>query len=149
MGLSGPTGGGGHEGAGAGALTSREAAPGGRVVLIGVGNEFRRDDGAGPRLAARLRGRVPPGVAVVASHGDPAALRARSPHPSQRAAGEASGARADPDVPAVPLSAGRGAGRQPPGLRMAHLSPGTLPSLPSSVISSAPSDSASATYAAS
>jgi hydrogenase maturation protease len=36
-----------------------------RQVVIGVGNEFRHDDGAGLAVAARLGGRVPTGVAVV------------------------------------------------------------------------------------
>jgi hypothetical protein len=31
----------------------------GRVVVIGVGNEFRRDDGIGPAVVARLRDRAP------------------------------------------------------------------------------------------
>ena len=30
--------------------------------VIGVGNEFRRDDGAGPAVLARLRDLAPPGV---------------------------------------------------------------------------------------
>ena len=46
--------------------------PGGRVVVIGVGNEYRRDDGVGPHVVARLRGRVPPGVELVVSDGEPA-----------------------------------------------------------------------------
>jgi hydrogenase maturation protease len=29
--------------------------PGLRTVVVGVGNEFRRDDGAGPEVIARLR----------------------------------------------------------------------------------------------
>lgn len=48
--------------------------PARRVVVIGVGNEFRRDDGAGPQVVARLRSRVPPGVEVWVSDGDPARL---------------------------------------------------------------------------
>lgn len=43
-------------------------------MLIGVGNEFRRDDGAGPILVASLGDRVPAGVHTVLSHGDPAEL---------------------------------------------------------------------------
>jgi len=31
------------------------------MMVIGVGNEFRRDDGAGLAVVARLRDRVPPG----------------------------------------------------------------------------------------
>jgi len=34
------------------------AAAEGRAVVIGVGNEFRRDDGAGPAVVARLRGHL-------------------------------------------------------------------------------------------
>jgi len=34
--------------------------------VVGVGNAFRGDDGVGLAVASRLRGRVPPGVAVVA-----------------------------------------------------------------------------------
>lgn len=43
-------------------------------MLIGVGNEFRRDDGAGLRLVDLLRDRVPAGVRTVLSDGDPAGL---------------------------------------------------------------------------
>jgi hydrogenase maturation protease len=46
----------------------------GRAVVIGVGNDFRGDDGAGPAVLARLAGRVPPGVDLVASDGEPANL---------------------------------------------------------------------------
>lgn len=46
----------------------------GPAVLIGVGNEFRGDDGAGPRLVAGLGDRVPAGVRSVLSDGDPAEL---------------------------------------------------------------------------
>jgi hydrogenase maturation protease len=44
------------------------------VVVIGIGNEFRRDDGAGPAAIERLRGRVPAGVRLVISDGEPADL---------------------------------------------------------------------------
>ena len=69
------------------------------VVVIGVGNEFRRDDGAGPAVVARLRGLVPPGVELVVTDGEPTrlieawtgaalavvvdAVRAEPPHPGQ------------------------------------------------------------------
>ncbi len=43
-------------------------------MVIGVGNEFRRDDGAGPAVLARLRGRVPGGVELLVSDGEPARL---------------------------------------------------------------------------
>jgi hydrogenase maturation protease len=42
-----------------------------RVVVIGVGNEFRRDDGIGPEVVSRLRGRAPDGVRLMVSDGDP------------------------------------------------------------------------------
>jgi hydrogenase maturation protease len=48
----------------------------GRTVIIGVGNEFRGDDGAGPVVLARLAELVPPGVDLVASDGEPANLLA-------------------------------------------------------------------------
>jgi hydrogenase maturation protease len=46
----------------------------GRAVVIGVGNDFRGDDGAGPAVLARLAGVVPAGVELVASDGEPANL---------------------------------------------------------------------------
>lgn len=42
-----------------------------RVVVIGVGNEFRRDDGIGPEVVSRLQGQAPEGVWLVVSDGDP------------------------------------------------------------------------------
>ncbi len=42
--------------------------------MIGVGNEFRRDDGAGPAVVARLRGQVAPGVELVVTDGEPTRL---------------------------------------------------------------------------
>src|SRR5207245_3566494 len=50
------------------------AASGGNAVVIGIGNEFRRDDGAGPAVLARLHGRVPGGVELLVSDGEPAGL---------------------------------------------------------------------------
>ena len=44
------------------------------VVVIGVGNEFRRDDGAGPAVVERLRGLVPSGVGLVITDGEPIRL---------------------------------------------------------------------------
>ena len=41
------------------------------IVVIGVGNEFRRDDGIGPEVVSRLRGRTPDGVRLVTSDGEP------------------------------------------------------------------------------
>lgn len=54
-------------------MASRSPA-GGRVVVIGVGNEFRRDDGAGPAVVTSLRGRVPPGVELLLTDGEPTRL---------------------------------------------------------------------------
>ena len=50
------------------------AAPEGRAVVIGIGNEFRRDDGAGPTVVARLRGQLPDDVCLLVSDGEPARL---------------------------------------------------------------------------
>jgi hydrogenase maturation protease len=44
------------------------------VVVIGVGNEFRRDDGAGPAVIDRLRDLVPDGVELVITDGEPTRL---------------------------------------------------------------------------
>jgi len=44
------------------------------VVVIGVGNEFRRDDGAGPAVIGRLRDLVPSGVGLVITDGEPTRL---------------------------------------------------------------------------
>jgi hydrogenase maturation protease len=71
----------------------------GPAVVIGIGNEFRRDDGAGPAVIGRLRGRVPAGVRLVVTDGEPTrlidawtgaalavvvdAVRAEPPHPGQ------------------------------------------------------------------
>jgi hydrogenase maturation protease len=44
------------------------------MVVIGVGNEYRRDDGAGLAVVARLRDRVPPGVELVLNDGEPTRL---------------------------------------------------------------------------
>jgi hydrogenase maturation protease len=44
------------------------------VVVIGVGNEFRRDDGAGPAVIGRLSGLVPAGVRLVITDGEPTRL---------------------------------------------------------------------------
>ncbi len=45
-----------------------------RVVVIGIGNEFRRDDGIGPAVLARLRGQAPAAVKLLVSDGEPAGL---------------------------------------------------------------------------
>jgi hypothetical protein len=43
-------------------------------VVIGVGNEFRRDDGAGPAVVAKLRDLASPGVELVTMDGEPTRL---------------------------------------------------------------------------
>ncbi|OIJ95313.1 hydrogenase maturation protease [Streptomyces monashensis] len=70
-----------------------------RVVVIGVGNPLRGDDGVGPAAVEALRGRVPDGTVLAVSDGEPArmldlwrgadtvvvveALRARPSRPGQ------------------------------------------------------------------
>ncbi|WP_169982540.1 MULTISPECIES: hydrogenase maturation protease [unclassified Microbispora] len=44
------------------------------TVVVGLGSDLRGDDAAGLEVARRLRGTLPPSVAVVESCGDPAAL---------------------------------------------------------------------------
>jgi len=44
------------------------------AVVIGVGNEYRRDDGIGPALVAALEDHSLPGVRLVVSDGEPARL---------------------------------------------------------------------------
>ena len=46
----------------------------GTVVVIGVGNPFRRDDGIGPAVAAEIGRQLRPGVRVVVSDGEPSSL---------------------------------------------------------------------------
>src|SRR5215475_4772024 len=53
-------------------MTAPEAE--GRAVVIGVGNEFRREDGAGPAVVARLRGKLPDDVCLLVSDGEPTRL---------------------------------------------------------------------------
>jgi hydrogenase maturation protease len=53
-------------------VTAAEAEAG--AVVIGVGNEFRRDDGAGPAVVARLRGQLPDDVCLLVSDGEPTRL---------------------------------------------------------------------------
>lgn len=43
-------------------------------VVIGVGNEFRRDDGVGPAVVARLAATGLPGVALLVGQGEPSRL---------------------------------------------------------------------------
>src|SRR5271165_7198320 len=44
------------------------------IVVIGVGNEYRSDDGAGIAVARRLRERFPTGVTILEENGEGAAL---------------------------------------------------------------------------
>jgi hydrogenase maturation protease len=46
-------------------------APGRRAVVIGVGNEFRRDDAAGAAVVALLARQVPAGVTLAVNDGEP------------------------------------------------------------------------------
>jgi hydrogenase maturation protease len=43
-------------------------------ALIGVGNEFRRDDGVGPALIAHVAESAPPGVTLSVVDGEPSQL---------------------------------------------------------------------------
>ncbi len=47
---------------------------GARILVLGLGNPDRGDDGIGPIVAGQLAGRLPAGVALAARHGDPLAL---------------------------------------------------------------------------
>jgi hydrogenase maturation protease len=47
---------------------------GGHTIVIGVGNEFRRDDGVGPAVIAELERRSLPEVLLTRSDGEPTAL---------------------------------------------------------------------------
>ncbi|HEX6234050.1 MAG TPA: hydrogenase maturation protease [Jiangellaceae bacterium] len=44
------------------------------IVVIGVGNDFRRDDAAGLEVARRVRAAAPTGVRVLEHDGEPAGL---------------------------------------------------------------------------
>lgn len=44
------------------------------IAVIGVGNEYRRDDGVGPVVVARLRHHAPPGVTFTITDGEPTQL---------------------------------------------------------------------------
>jgi hydrogenase maturation protease len=45
-----------------------------KVIVIGVGNVYRGDDGAGPHVARLVRNLTPPNVEVLESDGDAATL---------------------------------------------------------------------------
>jgi len=58
---------------------TRQDNRGQRTVVVGVGNEFRRDDGAGPEVIARLRALQPDDaslscVTLALSDGEPGAM---------------------------------------------------------------------------
>src|SRR6266545_5445451 len=44
------------------------------LALIGVGNRFRGDDGAGLEVASRLRATHPPGCRILEEEGEPGSL---------------------------------------------------------------------------
>ncbi|MEU3347189.1 hydrogenase maturation protease [Streptomyces sp. NPDC006700] len=46
----------------------------GRIVVIGVGNSLRGDDGVGPAAVEALPGRVPDSVVLAVSDGEPARM---------------------------------------------------------------------------
>jgi hydrogenase maturation protease len=46
----------------------------GRIVVIGVGNPFRRDDGAGPAVVEALRHQVPDDTVLAVSDGEPSRM---------------------------------------------------------------------------
>ena len=78
-------------------------------VVIGVGNEFRRDDGVGPAVLGLLRARlpragVPASVRLVASDGEPARLIE-----------EWAGADLAVVIDALPPEPGPDSGSEPPG----------------------------------
>jgi hydrogenase maturation protease len=45
-----------------------------RAVLIGIGNPYRRDDGAGPALVAAIEQLCPPSVSLIIGDGEPSQL---------------------------------------------------------------------------
>jgi hydrogenase maturation protease len=45
-----------------------------KIVIIGVGNEYRHDDGVGPFILQELRGLDCPGVSLADSDGEPTGL---------------------------------------------------------------------------
>ena len=67
------------------------------VVVIGVGSEYRRDDGIGPEILGRLRGLTGQDARLVRSDGDPAGLIEAWTGASLAVVVDA--VRADPPVP--------------------------------------------------
>jgi len=45
-----------------------------RIVVIGIGNEYRSDDGVGVVIARRLRAHLPPEVEIIEASGEGASL---------------------------------------------------------------------------
>ncbi|HVB43364.1 MAG TPA: hydrogenase maturation protease [Streptosporangiaceae bacterium] len=58
--------------AGTAGTAGRRSGP--RTIVIGVGNEFRRDDGIGPYVVALLRNMLPRSVRLLVSDGEPGRL---------------------------------------------------------------------------
>ena len=78
------------------------ATPGGNAVVIGIGNEFRRDDGAGPEVVARLRGQLPDDVCLLVSDGEPTRLIGEYRPPAQAAVPVTARAATGHDVSEAP-----------------------------------------------
>jgi hydrogenase maturation protease len=69
----------------------------GDVVVIGIGNSYRRDDGVGPAVAAAVDARAVPGFRVLSDAGDP--CRILDAWADARLAVVVDGAVATPSVP--------------------------------------------------
>jgi hydrogenase maturation protease len=90
--------------------------PPGRVLLLGVGNDWRGDDGAGPAVARRLRELNLPGLTVRETAGDAATLLASFKDAATVILVDAASSGAEPGtvwrlqagVDAVPLRKDRG-----------------------------------------
>ena len=65
--------------------------------MIGVGNQFRHDDGAGPAVIERLRGQLPGEIGLVVTDGD--AVRLIEAWSGASLAVVVDAVRADPPVP--------------------------------------------------
>ena len=87
-----------------------------RVVVIGIGNEFRRDDGIGPATVARLRGQAPAAVQLLVSDGEPAGLIEAWSGADLAVVVDAVRAEPGRSRPAAPAGPGRGgSARSAPG----------------------------------
>jgi len=54
--------------------TAKGMRPGRKVLIVGIGNPDRGDDGIGPLVVRQLAGRVPPSIRLIARTGDALAL---------------------------------------------------------------------------